>query len=68
VAWSLLRWKTERTQALHEWWARIVQRRGKAIAAVAPARKLAGILFAIWRGDTEFDPRLLRGTVAAAAP
>ena len=22
VAWSLLRWKTERTKALHEWWAR----------------------------------------------
>jgi transposase len=23
AAWSLLRWKTERTKALHEWWARI---------------------------------------------
>jgi transposase len=23
AAWSLLRWKTERTRALHEWWARI---------------------------------------------
>jgi transposase len=66
AAWSLLRWKTERTKALHEWWARIAQRRGKAIAVVALARKLAGILFAVWREGTEFDPRLPRGTVAAA--
>jgi hypothetical protein len=29
AAWSLLRWKTERTKALHEWWARIAQRRGR---------------------------------------
>jgi transposase len=68
AAWSLLRWKTERTKALHEWWARIAQRRGKAVAAVALARKLAGILFAIWRDGTEFDVRLLRSPDAAAAP
>jgi transposase len=60
AAWSLLRWKTERTRALHEWWARIAQRRGKATAVVALARKLAGIMFAVWRDGTEFDPRLLR--------
>ena len=63
-----LRWKTERTRALHECWARIAQRRGKAVAAVALARKLAGILFAIWRDGTEFDVRLLRTTDAAAVP
>jgi transposase len=60
AAWSLLRWKTERTKALHEWWARIAQRRGKATAVVALARKLAGIMFAVWRDGTEFDPLLLR--------
>ncbi|HWW73768.1 MAG TPA: IS110 family transposase, partial [Pyrinomonadaceae bacterium] len=59
AAWSLLRWKTERTKALHEWWARIAQRRGKATAVVALARKLAGIMFAVWRDGTEFDPLLL---------
>jgi transposase len=68
AAWSLLRWKTERTRALHEWWARIAQRRGKAVAVVALARKLAGILFAVWRDGTEFDPRRLRVEFAAAAP
>jgi hypothetical protein len=35
---------------------------------VAPARKLAGILFAIWRDGTEFDVGLLRSPDAAAEP
>jgi transposase len=66
AAWSLLRWKTERTKALHEWWARIAQRRGKATAVVALARKLAGIMYAVWRDGTEFDPLLLRPGGGAA--
>lgn len=57
AAWALLRWKTPKTQALHEWATRIAARRGKATAVVALARKLAGILFALWRGGTEFEPR-----------
>jgi transposase len=67
AVWSLLRWKTERTKALHEWWARVAQRRGKATAVVALARKLAGIMFAVWRDGTEFDPQLLRPRGAPAA-
>ena len=47
AAWAVLRWKTERTRTLHEWWARIAQRRGKPTAVVALARKLAGIMFAV---------------------
>jgi transposase len=68
AAWALLRWKTERTKALHEWWARIAQRRGKPTAVVALARKLAGIMFAVWRDGTEFDPLLLRPGGAGASP
>ena len=68
AAWAVLRWKTERTRALHEWWARIAQRRGKATAVVALARKLAGIMFAVWRDGTQFDPRLLRRRGSPAAP
>jgi|SRR5215207_4076888 len=60
AAWAVLPWKTERTRALHEWWSRIAQRRGKATAVVALARKPAGIIFAVWRDGTEFDPQLLR--------
>jgi transposase len=56
AAWVLLRHKTPKTQALHEWATRIAARRGKATAVVALARKMAGILFAIWRDGTEFNP------------
>ena len=56
AAWALLRWKTPKTQGLHEWATRIAARRGKATAVVALARKLAGVLFALWRDGTEFDP------------
>jgi transposase len=56
AAWALLRWKTPKTQALHERATKIAARRGKATAVVALARKLAGILFALWRDGTEFDP------------
>jgi len=56
AAWALLRWKTPKTKGLHEWATRIAARRGKATAVVALARKLAGILFALWRDGTEFDP------------
>lgn len=56
AAWALLRWKTPKTQGLHEWATKIAARRGKATAVVALARKLAGILFALWRDGTEFDP------------
>jgi transposase len=68
AAWAVLRWKTERTKALHEWWARIAQRRGKPTPVVALARKLAGIMFAVWRDGTEFDPLLLRPGGATASP
>jgi transposase len=67
AAWAVLRWKTDRTKALHEWWARIAQRRGKSTAVVALARKLAGIMFAVWRDGTEFDPQLLRARGAPPA-
>ena len=33
------------------------QRRGVRIAILALARKLAGILYAIWRDGTVYEPR-----------
>jgi hypothetical protein len=39
-------------------WAKgIEERRGKKVAVVALARKLAGILFALWRDGTLYTPR-----------
>jgi hypothetical protein len=54
-----LRCKTPKTEALHEWATRIAIRRGKATAVVASARKIAEIMFAIWRDGTEFNPEHL---------
>jgi transposase len=40
-------------------WARgVASRRGRQIAAVALARKMAGILYAIWRDGTTYRPSL----------
>jgi transposase len=54
-AWSILTHPKPETAALRAWATRIASRRGKAKAAVALARRLAGILFALMRDNTEFD-------------
>ena len=58
------------TAALREWGDRIAQRRGRSIAAVAVARRLAGVLYAIWRDASVYDPEKLRTPSVAvrAAP
>jgi transposase len=38
------------------WSLEVEKRRGKRVAIVALARKIAGILFAIWRDGTFYDP------------
>jgi len=67
VAWLILSSKKEELQGLKGWATRIAERRGKRIAVVALARKLAGILYAMWRDGTEFEPARLRQPVAEAA-
>jgi transposase len=62
AAWSLRR--TRPNDPIVVWAAGIEQRRGKFIATVAVARKLAGILFAIWRDGSVYSPR--RGAQADA--
>lgn len=59
AAWALLRWRNAKNAALYDWAMRIAARRGKAKACVALARKMAGILFAMWRDGTEFDSRVV---------
>lgn len=54
-AWSARRVKP--TPLMVQWSLELEKRRGKCVAAVALARKLAGILFAIWRDGTEYDPQ-----------
>ncbi|MEW6748008.1 MAG: IS110 family transposase [Planctomycetota bacterium] len=57
AAWCVLRQRSSRSAALREWAERIAARRGKNKAAVALARKLARILFALWRDGTSYEVR-----------
>lgn len=61
AAWCILRSKSSETAALRGWASAITTRRGKRIAAVALARRLAGILFALWRDGVAYDARKIRG-------
>ena len=65
AAWTV--WRTPSgSAALHAWVRRLGDRRGKKVAVVGLARRLARILFAMWRDGHLFQPtRLTRSTVAA---
>jgi transposase len=60
AAWAVWRSRTAETAPLRAWAQRIAARRGKRVAMVALARKLAGILFAMWRDGSCFEPRKIR--------
>jgi transposase len=67
AAWCILRQrKRAETAALREWAERIAGRRGRSIAVVALARRLAGILFAMWRDGTVYDATKVRRPMPAA--
>ena len=62
AAWRLATHKKRpETQALREWAERIARRRGQRVAVVALARKLSGILYAMWRDGSAYDPPKLSG-------
>jgi transposase len=67
AAWALLRWRNAKNEALYDWAMRIAARRGRARACVALARKMAGILYAMWRDGTEFDPQAIQRSVMEPA-
>lgn len=60
AAWRILASKQADTAALRAWAQRIVVRRGKRIAAVALARRLAGILYAMWRDHQPYSADRIR--------
>lgn len=61
VAWGIICRKSEpATEELRAWTMKIALRRGRKIAAVALARKLAGILYAMLRDGMEFSPQIPR--------
>jgi transposase len=55
AAWNLRRHRP--LDPVSQWAAQVEHRRGKFVATVAVARKLAGILFAIWRDGSVYEAR-----------
>lgn len=55
AAWATVRSKDPAAQPLQMWFAAVASRRGKQQAIVGLARRLTGILFAMWRDQKSFD-------------
>lgn len=55
------------TEALRVWANRIAHRRGKRIAIVALARKLSGVMYAMLRDSSVYDPSKLSGVQSVKA-
>lgn len=64
AAWTLRR--TRPLDPLCLWAEQVEKRRGKFIATVALARKLAGVLFALWRDGTRYEPNHRKAKDTAA--
>ena len=61
AAWRILRSKDPASARLRAWAGRLAARRGKRIAIVALARRLAGIVYAMWRDQMPYEGRKVRG-------
>jgi hypothetical protein len=64
AAWSLLR-TAPADDPLRRWAAALAARRAPQVAAIALARKLAAVLFALWRDGTVYDPARAGAAIAA---
>ncbi|MGH7613268.1 MAG: IS110 family transposase [Gemmatimonadales bacterium] len=60
AAWRILRSKDAESAALRAWALGIAARRGKRVAVVALARRLAGIVYAMWRDGVPYDGKKIR--------
>lgn len=67
AGWTILRSQRPECQALRRWAEGIAARRGKKVAVVALARRLAGILWAMLRDEKPFDPSRLGKPICAVA-
>ena len=63
AGWRILRSTQPAAAPLRAWAERIAARRGRAIAAVALARRLAGILYAMWRDDADYRAAAISAVV-----
>lgn len=56
AAWTLVR--TQPKSPLGLWYEQVAGRRGKKVAICALARRMAGILYAMWRDQKAYNPQL----------
>ncbi len=54
AAWTMVR--TRRNDPLVQWFQQVAERRGKKVAITALCRKMAGILYAMWRDGQVYHP------------
>lgn len=70
AAWTAMRCR--KRDPMVEWARQIEKRRGKKVAAIALVRKLAGVLYAMWRDGKPYDPlhasKVATGSGMAARP
>ena len=60
AAWRVWRSRRPETDPLRRWTQSLGERRGKRVAVVALARRLARILFGMWRDETDFAAERIR--------
>jgi transposase len=58
AAWAIVR-SSNRSDPLSLWVRKLIERRGVRIAVVALARRLVGVLWAMWRDGTVYDAQHL---------
>jgi transposase len=54
AAWGILRSRDADAAPLRAWAERVALRRGKRVAVVALARRLAGLLYVLWRDGSDY--------------
>ena len=64
-AWVIWRGRSAEGAALRTWAHAVADRRGRRIAIVALARRLARVLYALWRDGTDFGVPHRRGVTPA---
>ena len=65
AGWRLQRAQDPAAAPLRAWAERVAARRGTKVAAVALARRLASILYALWRDGTTYRPPVVRDVAVA---
>ena len=61
VCWTIFRLRPH--DPIAEWGRRIAERRNKQVAICAMVRKLAGVLYAMWRDQRRYEPGRLVATM-----